>query len=63
MTIEKNNNENLKISFVAKYMMDALKSFDDEKVEISFVGEVKPIILKSEKDDGLVQLVLPIRTY
>ena len=63
MIIEKNNNENLKISFVAKYMMDALKSFDDEKVEISFVGEVKPIILKSEKDDGLVQLVLPIRTY
>ena len=63
MTIEKNNDEDLKISFVAKYMMEALKSFDDEVVEISFVGEVKPIILKSEKDDGLTQLVLPIRTY
>lgn len=63
MSIEKSNSENLKISFVAKYMMDALKSFDDDKVEISFVGEVKPIILKSEKDEGLIQLVLPIRTY
>lgn len=63
MIIEKNNKENLKISFVAKYMMEALKSFNDEKVEISFVGEVKPIILKSEKDEGLIQLVLPIRTY
>lgn len=63
MSIEKSNSENLKISFVAKYMMDALKSFDDDKVEISFVGEVKPIILKSEKDGGLTQLVLPIRTY
>ncbi len=63
MSIEKSNSENLKISFVAKYMMDALKSFDDDKVEISFVGEVKPIILKSEKDEGLTQLVLPIRTY
>ncbi|MDD6224052.1 MAG: DNA polymerase III subunit beta [bacterium] len=63
MTIDKNNNENLKISFVAKYMMEALKSFDDDKVEISFVGEVKPIILNSKKDDGLTQLVLPIRTY
>ena len=63
MTIEKDNNENLIISFVAKYMMEALKSFEDEKVEISFVGEVKPIILKSEKDEGLTQLVLPIRTY
>ena len=63
MNIEKDNNENLKISFVAKYMMEALKSFEDDKVEISFVGEVKPIILKSNKDDGLTQLVLPIRTY
>ena len=63
MTIEKSNSENLKISFIAKYMMEALKSFEDSKVEISFVGEVKPIILKSEKDEGLAQLVLPIRTY
>ena len=63
MLIEKNNDENLKISFVAKYMMDALKSFEDDEVEISFVGEIKPIILKSAKDEGLVQLVLPIRTY
>lgn len=63
MNIEKNNNENLKISFVAKYMMEALKSFEDDQVEISFVGEVKPIILKSNKDEGLTQLVLPIRTY
>ena len=62
MNIEKDNNENLKISFVAKYMMEALKSFDDEEVIISFVGEVKPIILKSNKDNGLTQLVLPIRT-
>ncbi len=63
MGIENSTNENLKISFVAKYMMDALKSFEDNKVEISFVGEVKPIILGSEKDEGLTQLVLPIRTY
>lgn len=63
MIIEKDNQENLKISFVAKYMMEALKSFDDDQVSISFVGEVKPIILNSNKDEGLTQLVLPIRTY
>lgn len=63
MNIEKDNQENLKISFVAKYMMEALKSFEASDVVISFVGEVKPIILKSNSDDGLTQLVLPIRTY
>lgn len=63
MDVEKDSNEKLKISFVAKYMMEALKSFNDQDVSISFVGEIKPIILKSNKDDGLIQLVLPIRTY
>ena len=63
MNINKDSKENLKISFVAKYMMEALKSFTDEIVTISFVGEVKPIILKSVQDEGLIQLVLPIRTY
>jgi len=63
MYVEKNNEENIKISFVAKYMMEALKSFPSDKVEIAFVGEIKPIILKSLEDDSLTQLVLPIRTY
>lgn len=63
MNIEKNNDENIRISFVAKYMMEALKSFPSEKVEISFVGEIKPIILRSPEETTLTQLVLPIRTY
>ena len=63
MPIDKNNDENIKISFSAKYMMEALKSFNEEKVEINFVGEIKPIVIKGIEDDSLTQLVLPIRTY
>ena len=63
MKISKNNNENIKISFSAKYMMEALKSFSTETVDIHFVGEIKPILIKSKEDETLTQLVLPIRTY
>lgn len=63
MPITKNNNENIKISFSAKYMMEALKSFSTETVDIHFVGEIKPILIKSSEDESLTQLVLPIRTY
>lgn len=63
MEIEKNNDEDIRISFSAKYMMEALKSFQAENVEIHFVGEVKPILVKSSEDETLTQLVLPIRTY
>ena len=63
MPITKNNNEEIKISFSAKYMMEALKSFSTETVDIHFVGEIKPILIKSSEDETLTQLVLPIRTY
>ena len=63
MTINKNNEEDIKISFSAKYMMEALKSFSTETVDLHFVGEIKPILIKSNEDETLTQLVLPIRTY
>lgn len=63
MAITKDNDENIKISFSARYMMEALKSFTGSAVELSFVGEVKPIIIKDKDDEELTQLVLPIRTY
>ena len=63
MKISKNNDENIKISFSAKYMMEALKSFSTENVDLHFVGEIKPILIKSTEDESLTQLVLPIRTY
>ena len=61
--VEKNNNEELKIAFSSKYMMDALKSFDCEYVNLMFNGDIKPIIIKNVDSEDLIQLILPIRTY
>ena len=63
MNIIKDNDEEIKISFSAKYMMEALKSFQGTQIEMSFVGEVIPIIIKDTSDKDLIQLILPIRTY
>ena len=63
MTISKNADEDIKISFSAKYMMEALKSFSTETVDLHFVGEIKPILIKSQEDETLTQLVLPIGAY
>jgi DNA polymerase-3 subunit beta len=63
MNVDKNTDEEIKISFSAKYMMEALKSFSTDTVDLHFVGEIKPILIKSSEDETLTQLVLPIRTY
>lgn len=53
----------IRISFSAKYMMDALRSIKSKDVILTFVGEIKPILLRKDNDDDLICLILPIRTY
>ncbi len=63
MNITKDREEDITISFSARYVMEALKVFETKECEISFVGEVNPIIFKGKDQEDLIQLVLPIRTY
>ncbi len=63
VTINKNTDKNISISFSAKYMLDALKTFEEDELIILLNGDSKPIILKSATDESLIQLILPIKTY
>ncbi|OCS87896.1 DNA polymerase III subunit beta [Caryophanon tenue] len=63
IAVEQAEGEELKISFSAKYMMDALKAIDGQDVMIQFTGAMKPFILRSIHDDAILQLILPVRTY
>ena len=55
--------EGLKISFSAKYMMEALKAIEGQDVVIQFAGAMRPFIIRSIHDDAILQLILPVRTY
>ena len=61
--INKNTSKDIAISFSSKYMMDALKTFNEEELLILLNNDSSPIILKSVKDESLIQLILPIKTY
>lgn len=55
--------EELKISFSAKYMMDALKTMDYSEVKISFTGAMRPFIIHPQDVNSILQLILPVRTF
>ena len=63
LIVDNQTNNNLKISFSAKYMLEALKMFNKEKLYILLNGEINPIILKEEENDELIELILPMKTY
>ena len=53
----------LEISCSGKYLQDALKAIGSDTVTINFSGEFKPMVVKHEDDDSLIQLISPVRTY
>ena len=63
LDIEKNEGKDIGISFSAKYMLDALKAINDNELIVLLNSEIKPIVLKSSKDETLIQIILPVKTY
>lgn len=63
LSITKNNDSEMKIAFSSKYMMEALKTINSKDIRILLNSDIKPIILKTDEDENLIQLLLPIKTY
>lgn len=63
LAISKNNDNDIKIAFSSKYMMEALKTINSQNIRILLNSDIKPIILKTDEDENLIQLLLPIKTY
>lgn len=61
MKIKNESGQEINIYLSPKYMMEALKSFEDESVEIAIFSNIKPIIIRGTKDLSLAQLVSPLK--
>ena len=55
MQVENETGNDIKISFSAKFMLDALRILDTE--------EIYPIILKETDNENLIELILPMKTF
>ena len=53
----------LKVSFNSEFVVAAIKALNCEDVTFSFVGEMKPFVVKNALDDSVIQIVTPVRTY
>lgn len=51
----------IKIAFNCKYILDGIKVIDSEEVEMNFVSNISPCILKPIGDNSYTYLILPVR--
>lgn len=55
--------ESLSVSFNSEFVCAAVKALGSQDVVFSFVGEMKPFVIRNASDDSVVQVVTPVRTY
>lgn len=53
--------DGLKIAFNPRYLIDALKAIDEDKVSIQFTASLSPCIIKPFEGDEYKYLILPLR--
>ncbi|MBQ9457514.1 MAG: DNA polymerase III subunit beta [Bacilli bacterium] len=55
--------ERLNVSFNCLFVMDAIKALKAEDVTLCFQAEMKPFVVKNPKDESVIELITPMRTY
>lgn len=63
INIECSNKEKLEVAFSSRYMLEALKVIKDDNILLLINSDDKPILIKSVKDESLLELILPVKTY
>lgn len=49
------------IGFSSRYLIEGLRSFSSNEISINLSGEIRPFVIKGDKDYNLTQLILPVR--
>ena len=54
--------DRLEIAFNSVFVCEAIKALESEDVNFSFIGEMKPFVIKNPNDESVVELITPMRT-
>jgi DNA polymerase III subunit beta len=57
------NGEPLRVSFNCLFVCDAIKALKSTDVTLCFQGEMRPFVVRDDKNPSVVQLITPMRTY
>ncbi|ACU79029.1 DNA polymerase III, beta subunit [synthetic Mycoplasma mycoides JCVI-syn1.0] len=52
-------NKSLSISFNTRFLIDAIKTLDEDRIELKLINSTKPIVINNVYDEHLKQVILP----
>jgi DNA polymerase-3 subunit beta len=55
------SDERLEMGFNSKYFIDVLQVMESDVVELGFIDDASPCLIKGDKDEGFLGLIMPMR--
>jgi DNA polymerase-3 subunit beta len=55
------DDKRLEMGFNSRYFIEVLQSMDSEEVEVAFIDNASPCIIKGDDDSGFLGLIMPMR--
>ena len=53
--------KDIEIGFNPRYVIEALKSIDDQEVYVEFTSNISPVLIKPVANNEFIYVVLPIK--
>ena len=63
LEIKNNNKKEIDLYLNSIFLNDAIKSINEENININIIDENKPLIINSKNDNKAIQLILPIKIF
>lgn len=54
--------KDMHLAFNSRFFLDVLKNLEEEKIKVSFAGELGPCVLEPMEGDAFSYVILPVRT-
>ncbi len=51
-----------KVTLNSRFLLDALNAVDAERVRVGFSGKLSPVVVRNEKSDDYVHIIMPLKS-
>ena len=51
-----------KITLNSRYVLDALNTIEQDKIEFGFSGKLNPVVIKNQKSEDYVHIIMPLKS-
>ena len=53
--------KDIDIAINVRYVIDALRAMETEEINVNFIDNIRPVLIKQKDDDRYIQIIMPVK--